>query len=311
MGDAMDVDSKQMQLDLEFDVVGTTSWIRSLGLKRVALQLADGMLQHAAWLALRMRGENEGCDVFILADSSVSSWDPDVVAAQHVNADGLVMYGRASQAQPASLPVRVVHGRQALDIPKLVAALQSRVAPTDRLAVLPAGAFAYRHDDLLSALKAAFSNVCVGEIVSEIRQRSEPTGCGSGGCGAGGCGTGGCGTCAHCSCAPSPGSDAPAAQPDEAQGVGATRIGNFVVSASWLQGEGGTGAGVGVGEDGAVQAVFVGEKGPELTRMILENSALSFSFFDPASNVEPSRPLPLEPGLRFMWQTRFLGLCRK
>ena len=286
-------EAKQVQLDLEFDVAGTTAWIRALGLKRVALQLADQMLQHAAWLSLRMRGELEGCDVFILADSSVSSWDPDVVAAQHVNADGLVMYGRASEAQPASLPVRVVNGRQTLDIPKLVAALQTRIAPTDRLVVLPAGAFAYRQDDLVSALTAAFSHVCVGETTSEIRQRSAPAGCGSagcgsGGCGSGGCGSGGCGAAGNCSCVPSSGSDAPAAQPEPAQEVGATRIGNFVVSASWLGGEGGTGAGGKVGEDGAVQAVFVGQKGAELTRMILENPAVSFSFFDPASNVDPT-----------------------
>jgi hypothetical protein len=64
----------------------------------------DDMLARAALLVLLLRqklaeaasSQTDAPELFVLADSSVSAWDPDVVAAQHVNADGLVMYGRAS-----------------------------------------------------------------------------------------------------------------------------------------------------------------------------------------------------------------------
>jgi len=266
--------------ELEFDVAGTVAWARTLGLKRVALQLADGMLGSAAWLALRMRAElGTGCNVFILADSSVSSWDPDVVAAQHVDADGLVMYGRASQAQPTDLPVRVVHGRQTLDVAAVVAAVQTRVSPSDRLVILPAGAFAYRHGELLAALQAAgFERVAMGEVLSDMRQRAAASSCGTG-CGCRGGGGASCSTCGHCSCSPG----GTAAEPADAAGEGAVRIGNFQVSAAWLSGEGGTGAGGRTGEEGIVEAVYIGEKGEELTRMVLENPALRFHLFAPAA----------------------------
>jgi hypothetical protein len=73
-----------------------------LGTRACAPQ--DDMLARAALLVLLLRqklaeavpSQAVAPELFVLADSSVSAWDPDVVAAQHVNADGLVMYGRAS-----------------------------------------------------------------------------------------------------------------------------------------------------------------------------------------------------------------------
>ena len=59
--------------------------------------------------------------MFVLADSSVSAWDPDVIAAQHVGADGLVMYGRASVCKTLAFPVRHVFGRQELRVDVLAA----------------------------------------------------------------------------------------------------------------------------------------------------------------------------------------------
>ena len=40
-----------------------------------------------------------------MADSSVSSWDPDTVAAQHVVADGMVVYGRVALTRTDAMPV--------------------------------------------------------------------------------------------------------------------------------------------------------------------------------------------------------------
>ena len=55
----------------------------------------DDMLPRAAWLVQVMRRELNAIataappELYVLADSSVSAWDPDVIAAQHVGADGL------------------------------------------------------------------------------------------------------------------------------------------------------------------------------------------------------------------------------
>ena len=105
------------------------------------------MLPRAAWLVQVMRRELNAIataappELYVLADSSVSAWDPDVIAAQHVGADGLVMYGRASVCKTTAFPVRHVFGRKALCVDVLAAEI-SRCVPSDaRLIVLPHGVY--------------------------------------------------------------------------------------------------------------------------------------------------------------------------
>lgn len=81
---------------------------------------------------LRARALGTCPELFVLADSSVSAWDPDVVAAQHVGADGLVMYGRASVCKTSAFPVRHVFGRRALCVDTLGSEISRSVPPDNR-----------------------------------------------------------------------------------------------------------------------------------------------------------------------------------
>ena len=115
----------------EFETESTVDWVAELGLRNVSLQLPDEMLQHAVWITTRLREVTTKRGLTakynVLADSSVSSWDPDVVAAQHIEADGLVVYGRASLGRVEAMPCKHVFGRMYLDVDALV---QSIVAAT-------------------------------------------------------------------------------------------------------------------------------------------------------------------------------------
>ena len=101
----------------------------------------DDMLPRAALLVQLMRQELSAAtataagagapELFVLADSSVSAWDPDVIAAQHVGADGLVMYGLASVCKTSAFPVRHVFGREELRADVLAAEV-SRCVPADQ-----------------------------------------------------------------------------------------------------------------------------------------------------------------------------------
>lgn len=100
------------------------------------------MLPRAALLVRLLRQELAGVtsgtedgacpDLFVLADSSVSAWDPDVVAAQHVGADGLVMYGRASVCKTSAFPVRHVFGSRPLRTDRLASEISRTVPPDHR-----------------------------------------------------------------------------------------------------------------------------------------------------------------------------------
>lgn len=106
----------------EWDILQTAAWIRDTALSRraagnvssrphaVCLQLPDDMLEHAAELseALQTALDMEA-DIYILADTTYNALSVDEVASEHVNADCIVHYGRASLSKTTGrIPVYYV-----------------------------------------------------------------------------------------------------------------------------------------------------------------------------------------------------------
>ncbi|TVY21743.1 2-(3-amino-3-carboxypropyl)histidine synthase subunit 2 [Lachnellula arida] len=121
-----------------YETSRTAREIREGGWTRVALQFPDGMLGDAPRVfgvleELLARPEGEGLGekekekekekrenrirLYILADTSYGSCCVDEVAAEHVDAQAVVHYGRACLSPTSRLPVVYVFTRRALDIP--------------------------------------------------------------------------------------------------------------------------------------------------------------------------------------------------
>ncbi|EKX33549.1 hypothetical protein GUITHDRAFT_147819 [Guillardia theta CCMP2712] len=131
------------QFDINFDVRDTCSWIKEHKMKRIALQIPDEYLKHSQKLvsSLRSTAQEKDIEFYILADSSVSSWDPDVVAAQHVRADCIVMYGRASVTRSDVMPIRNVFGFVQVDPNRIFDVLKTRIEPCASTIVLLSAQF--------------------------------------------------------------------------------------------------------------------------------------------------------------------------
>ena len=107
-----------------YEIERTAREIRAGGWKRVALQFPDSMLGDAPWVVgalnetLNTDASEETASrpkVFILADTSYSACCVDEVAAEHVDAQVVVHYGRSCLSPTARLPVIYIFTRYPLD----------------------------------------------------------------------------------------------------------------------------------------------------------------------------------------------------
>jgi diphthamide biosynthesis protein 2 len=85
------------EIDLEeiYEIERTVSLLREGSFKTVALQFPDDLLHDSAKVSRRLQDSLDGVKTYILADTSYGSCCVDEIAAEHINADVVVHYGRA------------------------------------------------------------------------------------------------------------------------------------------------------------------------------------------------------------------------
>ncbi|KAL6261712.1 hypothetical protein P5V15_006801 [Pogonomyrmex californicus] len=97
-----------------YDVEKCARWIRINALKQVCLQFPDSLLPDSVEVALRLE-KSIGQKLYILGDTTCGSCCVDEIAAQHVNADGIIHFGHACLNPTARLPIFHVLPRKQLD----------------------------------------------------------------------------------------------------------------------------------------------------------------------------------------------------
>ncbi|KAI0390839.1 diphthamide biosynthesis protein-like protein [Xylariaceae sp. FL0594] len=119
-----------------YEITRTAAEIQKRGWRRVALQFPDAMLGDAPWVVSALNKEfdkeedSEASEpkrrrLYILADTSYSSCCVDEIAAEHVDADSVVHYGRACLSPTARLPVLHIFTKQDLDYDAVVDAFSN------------------------------------------------------------------------------------------------------------------------------------------------------------------------------------------
>ena len=125
--------STTTHFDLETEQ--NVAFILSRGLKRAALQFPDTLLHHASTAAseleLALSRTSEPVQVFVLGDTTFDGYQVDFVSAQHLAADCVIHYGPVDLDASGPLPVRLVLGRRALDVRRLVTAIGSQMEQHD------------------------------------------------------------------------------------------------------------------------------------------------------------------------------------
>jgi diphthamide biosynthesis protein 2 len=116
------------QLYVQYELRRTVEEIRAAKHRRVALQFPDDMLVDAPRVYERLRDDlkkadpqDEEVSLCILGDTSYGACCVDEVAAEHVEADVVVHYGRSCLSPTARLPVIYVFTSRPLDLDTVAA----------------------------------------------------------------------------------------------------------------------------------------------------------------------------------------------
>ncbi|KAL0929685.1 diphthamide biosynthesis protein 2 [Colletotrichum truncatum] len=124
-----------------YEIERTARELKEAGWTRVALQFPDAMLRDSSWVSealTKALGSADTHKVYILADTSYSACCVDEIAAEHVNAQVVVHYGRSCLSPTSRLPVIYVFTRHTLDIEQAAEAFQKEFPDKEKKVVIVA-----------------------------------------------------------------------------------------------------------------------------------------------------------------------------
>ncbi|KAK3305691.1 putative diphthamide synthesis protein-domain-containing protein [Chaetomium strumarium] len=132
-----------------YEIARTAREIRQGAWKRIALQFPDAMLRDAPRVLQALNAELEPLrrsadspsdpeKIYILADTSYSACCVDEIAAEHVDADVVVHYGRSCLSPTSRLPVICVFTHHNLERDETLAAFEKQYPDRDAKVVLMA-----------------------------------------------------------------------------------------------------------------------------------------------------------------------------
>ncbi len=146
-----------------YEIARTAREVRQGGWKRIALQFPDHMLRDAPRVVQALKTELQSSPqpttdpsgpperIYILADTSYSSCCVDEIAAEHVDADVVVHYGRSCLSPTSRLPVIYVFTHHNLDHEAALAAFEQQYPDKNTNVVLMADVTYQDHVPALAA----------------------------------------------------------------------------------------------------------------------------------------------------------------
>ncbi|KAH8554044.1 diphthamide biosynthesis protein 2 [Umbelopsis sp. PMI_123] len=154
-------------IDGYYEIERTCQRILEGGYSRIALQFPDELLADSAAVASKLRERTEK-SVFILADTSYGSCCVDEVAAEHVNADFIVHYGRSCLSPTSRLPVLYVFGQQSISVERCVSEFDRLIENKDTpIIVMYDVIFSHASDQINEQLRKIFFNTIATKITNE------------------------------------------------------------------------------------------------------------------------------------------------
>ncbi|KYO34850.1 diphthamide biosynthesis protein 2 [Alligator mississippiensis] len=157
-----------------YELRRAAAFVRARGLRKVALQFPDELLEDAAAVAARME-EATGAAMYVLGDTSYDSCCVDEVAAEHAGAQAVVHYGPACLSPCRRLPVLHVFGRRPLDVERCARAFrQLHPDPRSRTAVLSDVVYAHAMDELEQRLRPDYPHVVFSRLLCEAEPVPDP-----------------------------------------------------------------------------------------------------------------------------------------
>lgn len=158
-----------------YEVARTGHEITTSSYKQIALQFPDDLLADAQRVTGRLKSLCASDVAFyVLGDTSYGSCCVDEVAAEHVNADVVVHYGRSCLSPTSRLPVIYVFGRRPLDVNMLIEKLDGSLSKDAPILVVSDTTYHSSQSAIIEALKSnGYSRVFTNSLNSVPDQSSD------------------------------------------------------------------------------------------------------------------------------------------
>ncbi|CDS13699.1 hypothetical protein LRAMOSA05873 [Lichtheimia ramosa] len=160
---------KHSNLESLYEIDRTVDAILKGNYQRITLQFPDELLADAASVATELE-QRTGRHIFVLADTSYGSCCVDEVAAEHVNADLIIHYGRSCLSPTSHLPVLYVFGQQSLDQDHCIQEFEQLFPdPSTPVIVMCDVEYSYAVESLVTRLSNKYTNMIPTSIQTESK----------------------------------------------------------------------------------------------------------------------------------------------
>ncbi|XP_006819822.1 2-(3-amino-3-carboxypropyl)histidine synthase subunit 2-like [Saccoglossus kowalevskii] len=159
------------ELQDKYEICRCIEFIKSGKYQKVALQFPDHLLVDSVAIATELE-KNTGAKLFVLGDTSYGSCCVDEIAAQHVNADCIIHFGRSCLSPTRRLPVLYVFGRQEVDIDHCSSVFNKLIEDTSTHLVVMYDVV-YSH--IISLLEAKLSHIYSNMVISKFKYENNST----------------------------------------------------------------------------------------------------------------------------------------
>lgn len=161
-------------IDFYYELDRCAEWAKKNELRKICLQFPDALLCDSVEIALRL-GRKIGSVPYILGDTSYGSCCVDEVAAQHVNADGIIHFGHACLTLTnGSLPKLYVFEKLPVDCRQFVSCFRCVfTCKTAKLLLLYDVCYQHAVEPITENIAPDFPNMIVSELAISSRSPEE------------------------------------------------------------------------------------------------------------------------------------------
>ncbi|XP_059840077.1 2-(3-amino-3-carboxypropyl)histidine synthase subunit 2 [Hypanus sabinus] len=162
------------KIDHVYEIERTCDFITNHAFKRVAVQFPDELLIDAAAVVSKLE-KKTSAKIFILGDTSYGSCCVDEVAAEHVQADSIIHYGRACLSPTRRLPVMYVFGQKSIDLYQCAAAFRALYPDKFTYVIMLCDViYSYALDELQQLLQPEYENLVVSAVCAYRNGTTDP-----------------------------------------------------------------------------------------------------------------------------------------
>ncbi|RHZ72159.1 hypothetical protein Glove_245g24 [Diversispora epigaea] len=154
------ITNTQEEIESFYEIERTVDALIKEKFEKIALQFPDELLADSVKVATTLQ-KRTNKKFFILADTTYGSCCVDEVAAQHVNAECIIHYGRSCLSPTNRLPVLYIFGKQPIDLKNCLEIFDNFFGIDDNsqkiIIILYDVVYAHRIDELFYKLQQKYS----------------------------------------------------------------------------------------------------------------------------------------------------------